>query len=163
MLIPEFNKPYIFVRQKGDCIEATVLIVHEDGSCGFNVRSSDYGDGTYMSHIYEFDPESWKKALRDLDNMGFVELQEAKSRHIVPPEWESCDQIDSELNLFKKLAQRERPEWISENGDIDLVGFYRSLKEKGWKEQTIFRHMRLFCGLNYRQFKTLIETVKDAS
>lgn len=77
---PEIGKTYVFVRRTEDGIEHTEFSRYADGSAGFLADQ--------MYHLYEHHPDSWKDALADLEQLGFVEVLEAKSRGIIPQDWE---------------------------------------------------------------------------
>jgi hypothetical protein len=79
MTKPKAEKPYLLVRSSEGCIEHTTYTRYSDGSADFVT------DG--FVHCYELRPDAWKKALVDLQAMGFVELHEAESSGLVPLGW----------------------------------------------------------------------------
>jgi hypothetical protein len=77
---PKIGKPYVFVRLQDGQIEHTEFIRHEDGSAGFLADRS--------FHVYENHPDAWKGALEELEQLGFLEMQEAKDSGMVPMDWQ---------------------------------------------------------------------------
>jgi hypothetical protein len=71
---------YVFVRNRDGRLEHTQFTRYADGSAGFLADRS--------FHIFENQVEAWRKALVCLEDLGFVELEEARSRGLVPPEWQ---------------------------------------------------------------------------
>lgn len=162
MITPQINKPYVFVRRKGEYIEGTVFTMHRDGSCGFNLECSEGGEDSFVEHTFEFHPDGWKSALQSLRDMNFVELQEAKHQGLVPPNWEPYPRLRRELERLESLlAPCDLSEWMNETGDIDAAALYRRLKAEGRKRQAIYRQLRILCGLSYREFVALAASTEN--
>ena len=77
---PKVGKLYFFVRQKGDSFEHTEFTRHEDGSSGFAA------DGFF--HVHEGNSDAWRGALQALAELGFQELEEARTGGVVPMDWQ---------------------------------------------------------------------------
>ncbi|QDV15440.1 hypothetical protein Pan153_00540 [Gimesia panareensis] len=159
MWTPEVNQPYIFIRRNQDQVEATVFTLYSDGSCGFSVESPEMGEGTFIAHTYEFNPDAWKKALKDLEKLGFVELEQAVSQKLLPANWQPNRKIRLQIEAQERLlSPRERPEWLSDSGEINELGLYRELKSEGRKEQQIYKFMKLKCSMDYKRFKAIVNS-----
>jgi hypothetical protein len=79
MTKPKPEKPYLFVRVADGLVEHTKFTRYDDGSAGFTAEG--------FVHCYELRPDAWRKALDDLQSIGFVELREAEAAGIIPPGW----------------------------------------------------------------------------
>ncbi|QDU00381.1 hypothetical protein V6x_00540 [Gimesia chilikensis] len=162
MWTPEVDHPYIFVRRNNEVLEETIFTMHSDGSCGFEVESRETGEGTFMAHIYEFNPDAWKNALKDLEKLGFIELGQAVSQKVLPADWKPSQKIQDQLEALEaRLSPQETPKWISKTGEIDEWGLYRELKKRGMKEQQIYKLMKDKCAIDYKRFKTIVRAEEN--
>ncbi|MBN2473011.1 MAG: hypothetical protein JXB62_00285 [Pirellulales bacterium] len=97
------NKPYLFVRRKGRRVEGVVFALFSNGNCGFNV---ELDAATFLGYTYLCDPDGWKEALGDLEELGFVEAEEAKRQNLVPPNWQPDEHLRGEFALIERLVRR---------------------------------------------------------
>ena len=112
---------YIFAKKELTELQTTVLTVQEE-SCGFSLPSDE--EGCYKRSSYEFSKESYKKALIDLENLGFKPLDDF-----------NLDQEDKEKIIAEEVKKLQKV-------------FQRVMKvsnqearEKSWKEN-IFKNMK---------------------
>lgn len=84
---PKIGKPYVFVRRQGQAVEYTEFTRYSDGSAGFT-------EGGFIRG-YDNAADAWRHALADLATLGFDELEEAKARGLVPPDWQTCDGVEA--------------------------------------------------------------------
>ncbi len=76
----EVDRTYVFVRVVDGVVKHAEFRRRDDGSA--SVLKEDWFEA------FECHPDSWRRALEGLSSGGFVELDEARARGLVPPGWE---------------------------------------------------------------------------
>jgi hypothetical protein len=73
------------------------------------IRSLD--DGAYvLETIYENSPGVWRRALTDLYETGYYEVEEARAAGLIPPDWEVPQEVrDSHVHTPRQIL-RQRSE-----------------------------------------------------
>jgi hypothetical protein len=81
---PEIDVEYVFIRVEAGKILHGLFARYEDGSLYIIPSLEEPGE---MMVCRESDPDEWPTVLAELQNLGYVELSEAKRFGMVPPGW----------------------------------------------------------------------------
>ncbi len=84
---PAVGEPHLFVKVVDGAIWFTTFRLYIDDSCGFLIPAPEVGPDMFMHYGFKFRPDGWRRALRRLADLGFLEVGEAKRKGLVPAEW----------------------------------------------------------------------------
>jgi hypothetical protein len=128
MLNPEVDRQYWFVHPNSPHIVHTAESAAAAAAvatpipvwfCCFDAIEHDYiqsfvrslDDGAYvLETIYENSPGVWRRALTDLYETGYYEVEEARAAGLIPPDWEVPQEVrDSHVHTPRQIL-RQRSE-----------------------------------------------------